>query len=142
MHKPTDTELSILQLLWERGALTVREVNELQNSDPAAQRPSGRRQSDPSGEVGYTTTLKIMQIMHEKGLVTRTEDGRTHRYASAISETSTKQTLLQNFVDNTFRGSAMQMVLQALGHHEASPDELEELKALIESIERKNDTTP
>jgi BlaI family transcriptional regulator, penicillinase repressor len=133
MNKPTDTELSILQLLWAHGPLTVREVNDLQNQQRASQRTG----ADAVSEIGYTTTLKFMQIMYEKGFVTRTEDGRTHKYASAINEDDTKSNLLQNFVDNTFRGSAMQLVLQALGNHEATPDELTELKALIEEMERK-----
>jgi BlaI family transcriptional regulator, penicillinase repressor len=136
MHKPTDAELRILHLLWQLGPSTVREVNDALNEQPAAQR-STRRNADAPTEVGYTTTLKIMQIMHDKGLVSRTEDGRTHRYAAQASEAETKTTLLQNFVDQTFRGSAMQLVLQALGNHEATADELDEIKALIAQIEQK-----
>jgi BlaI family transcriptional regulator, penicillinase repressor len=119
--KPTESELEILQLLWELGPSTVRVVNERLNL---------------KREVGYTTTLKLMQIMAEKGIVSRQEDARTHIYTSAIEESATKEVLLQNFVTNTFRGSAMQMVMQALGNHEATPNELEEIKALISQIEK------
>jgi len=119
--KPTDSELEILHLLWELGPCTVRTVNDRLNE---------RR------EVGYTTTLKFLQIMQEKGLVTRTEEGRVHTYAAAVSQTDTQSLLLQQFVDNAFRGSAMQLVLQALGNHEASSAELDEIKALIAQIEQ------
>lgn len=86
-------------------------------------------------EVGYTTTLKLMQIMHEKGLVNRIEDGRTHIYTASVTQDATQSVLLQQFVDAAFRGSAMKMVMQALGNHEASAEELDEIKALIAQIE-------
>jgi predicted transcriptional regulator len=121
--KPTDSELEILQLLWELGPSTVRAVNERLNE---------RR------DVGYTTTLKLLQIMFEKGIVTRMEEGRTHTYTAAITETDTQTVLLQEFVDQTFRGSAMKMVMQALGNHEASSAELDEIKALIAHMEQQN----
>ena len=129
MQKPTESELNILQLLWQKGACTVREVNEALNL--AAER-NGR-----PAEIGYTTTLKLMQIMLEKGLVSREEDGRTHRYTAAVSEQDTKGLLLQNFVDATFRGAAMDLVLHALGDHSASQDELDKIKVLIAEMERK-----
>lgn len=119
--KPTDSELEILHLLWELGPSTVRALNERLNE---------RR------EVGYTTTLKFLQIMQEKGLVTRTEESRTHTYSAAVSQADTQSLLLQQFVDNAFRGSAMQLVLQALGNHEASAAELDEIKALIAQMEQ------
>jgi len=121
--KPTDSELEILQLLWELGPSTVRAVNERLNE---------RR------DVGYTTTLKLLQIMFEKGIVTRLEEGRTHTYTAAITETDTQTVLLQEFVDQTFRGSAMKMVMQALGNHDASTEELDEIKALIAQMEQQN----
>lgn len=133
MSKPTDSELIILHLLWEKGPSTVREINDALNDLPAAQRSSRR----DSGEVGYTTTLKLMQIMYEKGLLEREEDGRTHRYTALVSEQDTKGVLLQNFMETTFRGSAMDLVLQALGGHDANPDELEKIKALIAEMEQK-----
>ncbi|MFN8304488.1 MAG: BlaI/MecI/CopY family transcriptional regulator [Saprospiraceae bacterium] len=124
MVKPTDAELQILHVLWEQGPSTVRTVNDLLNTQR---------------EVGYTTTLKIMQIMHaEKGLLTRQEDGRTHIYSAAVTRDETQASLLQQFVDNTFRGSAMQLVMQALGNHDASTAELDEIKALIAQLEQKD----
>ena len=86
-------------------------------------------------EVGYTTTLKIMQIMADKQLVNRNTDSRTHIYESRIEEDATQKQLLKKFVDATFRGSAMKLVMQALGNHEASEDELEKIKELIKKIE-------
>lgn len=122
MIKPTDAELEILHLLWELGPSTVRTVNDRLNE---------RR------GLGYTTTLKMMQIMHEKGLVQRTEDGRTHLYTAAVSEADTQSRLLRQFVDNAFRGSASKLVLQALGNHQASTEELDEIKALIAQLEQQ-----
>lgn len=122
--KPTDAELKILHILWEQGPSTVRAVNDALNAHR---------------DVGYTTTLKIMQIMHaEKGLLTRQEDGRTHIYSAAVTREETQSNLLQQFVDNAFRGSAMQLVMKALGNHEASEAELDEIKALIAQLEQKD----
>lgn len=118
--KPTDSELEILQILWQDGPTNVRFVNDKLNE---------------TREVGYTTTLKIMQIMSEKKLVTRNTDSRTHIYSAAVEETEARQNLLKKFVDTTFRGSAMSLVMQALGNHEASSEELDEIKALIKKIE-------
>lgn len=126
--KPTDSELEILHILWENGPGTVRTVNDLLNE---------RRVSLKSKESGYTTTLKLMQIMFEKGLVSREEEGRTHIYAAVVSEKDTQSLLLQQFMDNAYRGSAARLVLQALGDHEASADELDEIKALIAQIEQQ-----
>lgn len=122
--KPTDAELDILHVLWEKEQATVRTVNERLNEG----RTEGR-------EIGYTTTLKLMQIMFEKGLVHRTEDGRTHLYTAAVAKEATQSLLLNDFVDNAFRGSALQLVLQALGGHDPSASELDEIKALIAKIE-------
>ena len=122
--KPTEAELEILQVLWERGPSSVRAVNERLNE---------RR------EVGYTTTLKLMQIMVEKGLAQRNTESRTHIYRAAVSEKDTQQRLLEKFVDTAFRGSAMKLVLQALGNHRASTQELEEIKALIDRMEQERD---
>jgi predicted transcriptional regulator len=119
--EPTESELEILQVLWSKGSATVREVNEELNK---------------KREVGYTTTLKIMQIMTEKNLVNRDTQSRTHIYHPSVKENTTQKNLLQKFIDKTYRGSAMQMVMQALGHQNASEEELEELKKLIEDIEK------
>lgn len=125
LPKPTESELEILQILWEHGASPVRFVHDKLNEN----RTSGNRE--------YTTALKLMQIMADKGLLTRNTDTRTHVYEAAVPETDTQQQLLKKFVDTTFRGSAMKLVMQALGNHEASAEELDEIKALIEKIERK-----
>ncbi len=125
--RPTESELEILQVLWEHGPSTVRFVNDQLNEDR---------------EVGYTTTLKLMQIMAEKGLADRDTSQRTHIYSPAVTEAETQQNLLTQFVDRTFKGSAMKLVMQALGNHNASEAELDEIKALIEEMEsegrRKN----
>ena len=134
--KPTDSELEILHILWEQGPGTVRTVNDLLN-ERRESRKSDPSNSKPKESAGYTTTLKLMQIMFEKGLVTRTEDGRTHTYAAAVREEDTQSLLLQQFVDNAFRGSTTRLVLQALGNHEASAEELDEIKALIAQIEQQ-----
>lgn len=120
--RPTESELEILQVLWEHGPSTVRFVNDQLNEDR---------------EVGYTTTLKLMQIMAEKGLAERDTSQRTHIYSPVVTEAETQQNLLTQFVDRTFRGSAMKLVMQALGNHNASEAELDEIKALIEQIESK-----
>jgi len=119
-YKPTESELEILQLLWESGPSSVRFINEKLN-----------RQR----ETGYTTTLKLMQIMNDKGLTTRDTGNRTHIYKANVKEDETKSKLLQNFVDATFKGSAMKLVMQALGNHDATQEELEEIKAFIKKIE-------
>ena len=119
--KPTESELEILQILWQNGPNSVRFVNDELNK---------------KREVGYTGTLKLMQLMAEKNIVSRNTDSRTHIYAANISESDTQKALLKKFVDATFRGSAMNLVLQALGNHDTSSEELEEIKALIEQIEK------
>ena len=122
--KPTDAELEILQILWTHGPSSVRLVNETLNA--ASEK-----------EVGYTTTLKLMQIMLEKGLVRRNDESRTHIYEAAVNEEATQRRLLDKFVDATFRGSAMKLVMQALGNHRASKEELDEIKSLIERMEKE-----
>ncbi len=122
LPKPTDAELEILQVLWENGPSSVRFVN-----DELAEKR----------EVGYTTTLKLMQIMFEKGLVSRNTDARSHIYEAAIERDATQRSLLGTFVDNVFSGSAMNLVMQALGDHKASKDELDQIKALIQKMENE-----
>jgi BlaI family transcriptional regulator, penicillinase repressor len=123
IQKPTESELEILQVLWQKGSATVREVHE---------------KLSEIKDVGYTTTLKMMQIMYEKQMLSRTDAGRFHIYRAEIGEEETQLSLMNRFVDATFRGSAMKLVMQALGNHKASKDELEEIKKLIESIESKS----
>ena len=121
--KPTDAELEILQVIWLHGPVSVRFVNDELNRNKM---------------VGYTTTLKLMQIMTEKGLLKRSEEGRKHIYNVVLKEKETKNLLLDKFVKTAFGGSAMDLVMQALGNHQTTPDELEELKALIDKIEKNN----
>jgi BlaI family penicillinase repressor len=120
--RPTESELEILQILWTAGPSSVRFVNE---------------QLNQKREVGYTTTLKIMQIMVEKGLLIRNTDQRTHIYQAHVEEGATKQHLLNNLMDNAFMGSAAKLVMQALGNHKASKEELDEIKALIKKLEEE-----
>ena len=127
--KPTEAELEILQVLWEHGPSTVRFVNDQLNE----------KRDRNQKEIGYTTTLKLMQLMvSEKGLANRNEENRTHIYEASVNEEEAQRDLLQNFVDKTFRGSATKMVMQALGGHDTSKEELDEIKALIAKIEKKN----
>lgn len=121
--KPTDAELEILQILWDSGPSSVRYVNENLNINK---------------EVGYTTTLKIMQIMNEKGLTERDTTSRTHVYTAAIKEIAAKNNLLEKFIDSTFQGSAAKLVLQALGNNETTQEELAAIKVMIKNLE-KND---
>lgn len=129
--KPTESELEILQILWQLGKATVRQVND--ELREAAQRNAARSKMK---DVGYTTTLKLLQIMNVKNIVSRTEEGRYHLYKAAIGEEQTQQLLLGKFVDATFRGSAMKLVMQTLGNQDVSMDELEEIKKLIAEKER------
>jgi predicted transcriptional regulator len=114
--RPTDAELAILGVLWERGPSTVRQVHEAL----AAAR-----------ETGYTTTLKLMQIMAEKGLVRRDESARTHVYAARVPQVETQRQLVSDLADRAFGGSAAALVMQALNAGTASPDDLAEIQRLI-----------
>lgn len=125
--KPTDAELEILQVLWNHGSSTVREVHE----HLADHRDVGRR------EVGYTTTLKNMQNMVQKKLLLRNDAQRSHVYAAAIRQEDTQRMLLDRFLDTTFGGSASRLVMQALGHQKTTPEELQQIKALIDQLENK-----
>lgn len=114
--KPTDAELEILQVLWSKGPSTVRQVHD---------------ELIKTRDVGYTTTLKLMQIMQEKGILSRTEDARSHVYHVLIGEEETQKSLLGRVVETAFRGSATKLVIQALGQHKASREELDEIRALL-----------
>ena len=120
--KPTAGELDILQILWQNnGEMTVKEINEEINKVK---------------ETGYTTTLKLMQIMYEKGLLTREQNGRSHLYRASIKEDDTKSSLLKNFIDSTFNGSAASLVMQALGNHKTTKEELEMIREYLDNIEK------
>jgi predicted transcriptional regulator len=113
-RKPTDAELAILAVLWSRGPGTVRQIAE----------HMGR-------EAGYTTILKLLQIMTEKGLVVRDEAARTHIYAAAYTQDQTQRQLVTDLLDRAFDGSAAKLVLQALAGRKTSPEELAEIKKLL-----------
>lgn len=120
--KPTDSELEILNILWEKGPSTVRDVHEV---------------LERSKEAGYTTTLKLMQIMHDKKLLVRDETARSHVYTANISQQKTQGQLVKKFIDNVFNGSASQLVMQALGNHKANIKELDEIRNLLAEMEKK-----
>ena len=121
-NKPTETELEILQILWQKGPSSVRDVNDVMSRDK---------------EIGYTTTLKLMQIMNEKELTHRDTASRTHIYMANVEEEKVKSGLLESFINSAYRGSASSLVMQALGQSNASMDELNQIKSLIQQIERK-----
>jgi BlaI family penicillinase repressor len=114
--RPTDSELAILRVLWDQGPSTVRAVHQVL---------AGVR------ETGYTTTLKLMQIMAEKGLVTRDESARTHVYTARLTQDQTQRQLVADLVHRAFGGSATALVLQALSSHPTSADELTKIQKLI-----------
>lgn len=119
--KPTESELDILSILWEKGPCTVRDVHDILAQNK---------------EAGYTTTLKLMQIMHEKGLLARDTSSKTHVYTALVSQEHTQKQLLDKMIDTVFNGSASQLVLQALGHHQSSPEELDKIKKYLSEIEK------
>lgn len=120
--KPTEAELAILNVLWEHGPSTVRQVqNQLQ---------------DERG-TGYTTTLKLMQIMFEKGLLRRDDSLKSHVYSAAITRQKTQKALVTKMIDQLFDGSAQQLIMQALSSRKTSTKELAEIRDLIDSFERK-----
>lgn len=121
---PTDAELAILRVLWARGPSTVREVQE--------------RLDEPSG---YTTVLKLLQIMHEKGLVTRDESQRAHVYTAAVSEEGAQRQLLDDLMSRAFGGSAQKLVMRALSSEGVSAGELEEIRNLLDRLEEDRDDT-
>ena len=115
-RKPTDAELAILRVLWTRGPSTVREVAEAMGRESA-----------------YTTVLKLLQIMTDKGLVRRDESDRTHVYKATASEVQTKRQLVTELVNKVFEGSAGKLVMQALSAGKASPDEIAEIRKLLDA---------
>ncbi len=120
--KPTTGELAILRVLWEKGPSTVRSVWEILNSQ---------------GVTGYTTVLKLMQIMAQKGLVSRDESQKTHVYRACIAEAKTERQLVRDIVDRVFGGSAERLVVRALEERKVSPDELARIRELLDEQGRK-----
>ena len=120
--KPTESELEILQIIWRLGQCTVRDVHE---------------ELAKSKDAGYTTTLKLMQIMHDKGLVERDTTAKTHLYKALITREQAQQTALDKIISTVFKGSTSDLVIQALGHHKASKDEIEAIKRYLEEVGKK-----
>jgi len=118
--RPTDAELAILSVLWQRGPSTVREVHDALSS---------------THDTGYTTVLKLLQIMTEKGLVVRNESQRAHVYASRYGEQRTQRQLLGDLIDRAFRGSPAQLVMQALSATRASAEEVTAIRQLLDQME-------
>ena len=123
--RPTDAELAILRVLWERGPSTVRQVHEVL---------VGR-----VGQTAYTTALKLLQIMTEKGLVRRDDTDRTHVFTPRLSEEQTQRQLVRDLLDRAFGGSASKLVMQALNARRATPEELGEIRKLIEARREARD---
>jgi len=124
--RPTDAGLAILRVLWERGASTVRQVHDsLFRARP----------------TGYTTALKMLQIMTEKGLVSRDDRERTHVYQARLTEEQTQRQLVRDLLDRAFGGSATKMVMQALNAKRASAEEMTEIRKLIDQREERDDRT-
>ena len=119
--RPTDGELEILRVLWQRGASTVRDVfDALSKSKP----------------IGYTTVLKLMQIMAEKGLVRRDEEERAHVYKARAPQQQTQRQMVRDLLHRAFDDSASQLVMQALASKKASPEELAQIRQLLDAYER------
>ena len=120
--KPTDAELAILRVLWKRGPSTVRQVHEVLS---------------PERPTAYTTALKLLQIMTEKGLVARDERDRTHIYHPRLSEEQTQRQLIGDLLDRAFGGSSSKLVMQALAARKATAEELGEIRQLLDGRKEK-----
>ena len=123
MQTPTPSELEILNVLWELKEATTQTVNSTLNTER---------------KVGYTTTLKIMQLMTQKGLLDRRKEGKSHVYFPLLEQAQTQGNLLQKFVKNTFGGSSSNLMFQLLGNKDVSQDELTQIKTFLENMEDRN----
>jgi len=122
--RPTDAELAILRILWDRGPSTVRQVHDILGQERTA---------------AYTTALKLLQIMTEKGLVERDERDRTHIYRARLSEETTQRQLVRDLVDRAFGGSSTKLVMQALATKRASADELRDIRKAIDGARNERE---
>ena len=121
--RPTDAELDILRVLWDRGPSTVRQVHDVLSANR---------------DFVYTTTLKLLQLMTEKGVAVREEDGRVHLYRAAVAQEETQRHLIRDLLDRAFGGSPTQLVVQALAAKPASAEELQEIRRLLAEHEEKD----
>jgi len=119
--KPTESELEILQVIWKKGQCTVRDVHD---------------ELSKNKDAGYTTTLKLMQIMHDKGMVERDTTSKTHLYKALVSREQAQQTAIDKIISTVFKGSTSDLVIQALGHHRASKDEIDAIKDYLKQFEK------
>ncbi len=122
--KPTGSEMEILQILWEEGDSTVRHVHDILSAQK---------------ESGYTTTLKLMQIMHEKGLLYRNDEARSHIYSAAIKKESMQKQEVSKMITGMFKGSPAKLIMHALGNYRASKEELAEIKKYLNEIEKERE---
>ena len=120
--KPTGKELEILQVIWEKKTCSVKTIHEAMG---------GNQQN------GYTTILKLLQIMHDKGIVTRKKNGKHHIYEAVVSKSSTKQQMVNGLIDSVFDGSASQLVMSVLGHKKSSKDELRAIREYLDKLEQE-----
>jgi BlaI family transcriptional regulator, penicillinase repressor len=120
LPKATEKELEILQIIWKKRAASVKDVHEALGGDELN---------------GYTTILKLMQIMHEKGLLTRQKSGKLHLYAAVPTLENTQQQILDKMIKTVFQGSATQLVMSALGNKKSSKEDLKEIKKYLEKLE-------
>ena len=122
--KPTEAELEVLDILWSAGPSSVRQVHEALSSKK---------------DVYYTTTLKTMQVMYGKGLLTRDDSSRAHIYEAAVKQGDIEKTMLDGIADSLFSGSTAKLVISALGHDKPTSDELDAIRKLIDQLEEDND---
>ena len=120
LPKPTDAELELLRVLWQNGPATVREIHEILSA---------------SKSTGYTTTLKILQKMTDKGLVRRDESQRSHVYTAAVAAEKTQRQLVRHLLQGAFAGNPARLVMQALSEEHATPEELEEIRRLLDDLD-------
>jgi len=125
-YKPTESELEILNILWENGQLTVKDVNDRLSF---------------TKDVGYTTTLKIMQIMFDKKILSREKVGRSHVYKAILKKNDTQSLLIDKILETAFSGSASKLVMQAIGRQNTTKEELEEIKNYLELLEKEKNGT-
>ncbi len=120
--KPTESELQILKVLWDKGEATVRDVHEILCEEK---------------DAGYTTTLKLLQIMFEKGIVKRDDSNKTHIYRANITRENTQQQIVGKMINSLFGGSSTQLVMQALGNQVPNKKELDEIQKLLDNLKKQ-----
>lgn len=121
--KPTDGEMEILHILWDKKKATVREVYDIISEKK---------------DCGYTTTLKLMQIMFDKSLVKRNTSTKTHIYEPKVSKENMQKTILGRMINNVFEGNSTHLVLQALGNSEPNDEEIEQIQSLLDKLKKEN----